>query len=267
MLPRSSGSWLNGSSEHSRKVLNDQKSGGFSIATPLQRLLAIHRTVDATANDRPDSPLSRSSLFTGTRLDASLGSQLRKEIATCDRVDILCSFIKWSGLRVLLDNLRELAEQTDGDGPVIRVITTSYMGATDPKAVEVLRELPRTDVRVSYDTNERGCMQRLICFIGIQASVAPTLVQRTCRTWRCLKDSNGLPRSASTNCGISGTRSQERLRPIGKTMSSKRSMRRLCQDCVRQFKGNATLQRMQALRSTSIFARFHSRRDSRHHRC
>lgn len=134
------------------EVLNDQKSDGFSIATPLQRLLAIHRTVDAKAKERPDSPLSRSSLFTGTRLDASLGSQLRKEIATCDRVDILCSFIKWSGVRVLLDNLRELAEQTNDDGPVIRVITTSYMGATDPKAVEVLRELPRTEVRVSYDT-------------------------------------------------------------------------------------------------------------------
>jgi HKD family nuclease len=105
--------------------------------------------VSNTTRDRPDSPLGRSSLFTGRRLDASLGSQLRKEISTCDRVDILCSFIKWSGLRVLLDNLRELAEQTAGDGPVIRVITTSYMGATDPKAVEVLRELPRTEVRVS----------------------------------------------------------------------------------------------------------------------
>lgn len=64
------------------EVLNDQKADGFSIATPLQRLLAIHRTVEATPKDRPDSPLSRSSLFTGTRLDASLGSQLRKEIAT-----------------------------------------------------------------------------------------------------------------------------------------------------------------------------------------
>lgn len=134
------------------KALTDQESTELSIATPLQRLLAIHQAVVNQAVDRPDSPLSRSSLFTGTRLDASLGSQLRKEIATCDRVDILCSFIKWSGLRVLLDNLSELAERSGGNGPVIRVITTSYMGATDPKAIEMLRQLPRTEVRVSYDT-------------------------------------------------------------------------------------------------------------------
>jgi len=117
------------------EVLSDHESIELSIATPLQRLLAIHRAVVNPAVDRPDSPLSRSSLFTGTRLDASLGSQLRKEISTCDRVDILCSFIKWSGLRVLLDNLSELAERSSGTDPVIRVITTSYMGATDPKAM------------------------------------------------------------------------------------------------------------------------------------
>ncbi|QDV12381.1 type I restriction enzyme EcoKI subunit R [Rosistilla oblonga] len=132
--------------------LNEPATETFSIATPLQRLLAIHHSADVSSNERPDSPLSRSTLFTGTRLDASLGSQLRKEIATCDRVDVLCSFIKWSGLRVLLDNFRELIEKAKGDGPVLRVITTSYMGATDPKAVEVLRELPRTEIRVSYDT-------------------------------------------------------------------------------------------------------------------
>jgi superfamily II DNA or RNA helicase len=135
------------------EVLSDQEAELYSIASPLQRLLAVHRSLrGANTNDRPDSPLSRSSLFTGTRLDASLASQFRKETGTCDRVDILCSFIKWSGMRILLDNLRDLAEKANGDGPVIRVITTSYMGATDPKAVEMLRQLPKTEVRVSYDT-------------------------------------------------------------------------------------------------------------------
>jgi superfamily II DNA or RNA helicase/HKD family nuclease len=134
------------------EVLVDRIAHEFSIATPLQRLIAIHQSVKSTSIDRPDSPLSRSSLFTGTRLDASLGSQLRKEIATCDRVDILCSFIKWSGLRVLMDEFRQLAERSVGNEPAIRVITTSYMGATDPKAIEWLKQLPKTEVRISYDT-------------------------------------------------------------------------------------------------------------------
>jgi superfamily II DNA or RNA helicase/HKD family nuclease len=124
----------------------------LSISTPLRRLLAIHADPRVTPLDRPDTPLARSALLTGTRLDPSLGSQLRKEIATADRIDILCSFIRWSGLRTLIDALRQLAAQPVKDGPRIRVITTSYMGLTDPRAVEALSALPNTEVRVSYDT-------------------------------------------------------------------------------------------------------------------
>jgi superfamily II DNA or RNA helicase/HKD family nuclease len=123
-----------------------------NIASPLRRLLAVHATPREAAPHRPDTPLSRSALLTGTRLDPSLGSQLRKEIETSDRVDILCSFIKWSGLRVLLDDLKRLAATNSDRGPRIRVITTSYMGATDPRAVEALAALPNTEIRVSYDT-------------------------------------------------------------------------------------------------------------------
>jgi superfamily II DNA or RNA helicase len=53
---------------------------------------------------------------------------------------------------VLLDDLRELTERKPENGPRLRVITTSYMGATDPKAIEALSELPNTEIRVSYDT-------------------------------------------------------------------------------------------------------------------
>jgi len=131
--------------------LGDDWTQQISIATPLRKLLAVHAAVRETPLERPDTPLARSALLTGTRVDPSLGSQLRKEIATADRVDILCSFIKWSGLRVLLDDLRQLAN-LPSEGPRIRVITTSYMGATDPRAVEALSALPNTEVRVSYDT-------------------------------------------------------------------------------------------------------------------
>lgn len=122
----------------------------FNLADPLQRLLAIHASKQGV--QRPDTPLARSALLTGTRLDPTLASQLSKEFAAADRVDILCSFIRWSGLRLLLDSLRELTATPRKEGPRLRVISTSYMGATDPKAIEALRELPNTEIKVSYDT-------------------------------------------------------------------------------------------------------------------
>jgi superfamily II DNA or RNA helicase len=100
-----------------------------------------------TPLQRADTPLSTSCLMTGTRQDPTLVSQLRKEIASADRVDILCSFIKWGGVRILDESLRQLTATKS-----LRVITTSYMGATDPKAVEFLHNLPNTEVQVSYDT-------------------------------------------------------------------------------------------------------------------
>ncbi|MCP3978599.1 MAG: DUF3427 domain-containing protein [bacterium] len=127
-------------------------SSRLSLGDPLRRLLAIHGGPDDHTPSRPDTPLARSALLTGTRIDPSLASQLNKEIAAADQVAILCSFIRWSGLRLLLDALRQLTSTPCDDGPRLRVISTSYMGATDPKAIEALRALPNTKVKVSYDT-------------------------------------------------------------------------------------------------------------------
>lgn len=116
------------------------------------RLLSVHPQLpglSVAAPTRPDTPLGQSCLLTGTRHDPSLSSQLRKEFASADRVDILCSFIKWSGVRVLRDALHAFLSRP---GTILRVITTTYTGATDAQAIEFLAGLPNTDVRVSYDT-------------------------------------------------------------------------------------------------------------------
>jgi len=132
--------------------LHDKVDGNYSLADPLQRLLFVG-TKEATTPLRPNTPLSRSALLTGTRLDPSLGLQLQKEIASADRVDILVSFIKWSGLRLVIGALRSLTETPREDGsPRLRLITTSYMGATDPRAIEALADLPNSEIQVSYDT-------------------------------------------------------------------------------------------------------------------
>jgi superfamily II DNA or RNA helicase len=100
---------------------------------------------------RPDTPLSRSCLLARTKSDPTLLSQIKKEISSANRIDIICSFIKWSGLRCMVDELKEFTNNPDNK---LRVITTSYMGATDLKAVEFFRELPNTEVKLSYDRDK-----------------------------------------------------------------------------------------------------------------
>ncbi|MYW66045.1 DUF3427 domain-containing protein [Streptomyces sp. SID8379] len=96
--------------------------------------------------ERPHVPLAASALF-ANRSRESVGHALQRELESADRVDLICAFIKWSGLRLLLGKLKDVRRR----GKRLRVITTTYMGATDQRAVDALAELG-AEVRISYET-------------------------------------------------------------------------------------------------------------------
>jgi len=97
---------------------------------------------------RPQTSLTESSIFTGSPQEPQLAHELLEEMKSADSVDILVSFIKWSGLRLLMPAFEDLSLRKIP----VRVITTSYMGASDAPAVEWLAEMSNVKVRVSYDT-------------------------------------------------------------------------------------------------------------------
>jgi superfamily II DNA or RNA helicase len=97
---------------------------------------------------RPVTPLSSSALLTGQGGDPPLEHELRTEMGSADRVDILVSFIKWSGLRLLIPAFDQLRQRN----VPVRILSTSYMGASDPAALEWLARQPNITVRLSYDT-------------------------------------------------------------------------------------------------------------------
>ncbi|MFD5781174.1 DUF3427 domain-containing protein [Streptomyces sp. NPDC126933] len=96
---------------------------------------------------RPATPLSDTALLTNSPEDPNLGFELRAELATADRVDLLCAFVKWHGLRVLEGALRTARER----GAPIRVITTTYIGATERRALDRLVQEFGAEVKVNYE--------------------------------------------------------------------------------------------------------------------
>ncbi|MGW4196106.1 DUF3427 domain-containing protein [Streptomyces sp. NPDC005004] len=117
------------------------------VEGPRQLLALAEQEAPGAYAIRPLTPLSEASLLTNSPEDLSLGTELRAELATADRIDLLCAFVKWYGIRVLEDALRAAKERN----VPIRVITTTYMGATDRHALDrLVRDFGAT-VKVNYE--------------------------------------------------------------------------------------------------------------------
>ncbi|WP_334170769.1 DUF3427 domain-containing protein [Sinomonas sp.] len=122
-----------------------------AISDPPQLLHAVYDTnqIRRRSLRRPTTPLSEAALLTASHEDPNLAHELRRELESADQVDLLCAFIKWRGLRLLESALRDLSER----GARLRVITTTYMGATERHALDELANRYNADIRINYETN------------------------------------------------------------------------------------------------------------------
>ncbi|MCX4244241.1 DEAD/DEAH box helicase [Paraliomyxa miuraensis] len=96
--------------------------------------------------EQPLLPLLDTTMLTNAPGEPGVGHQIRAEIQSADHIDLVMAFIRRSGIKTMLDPLRAHCAA----GRPLRVLTTTYTGSTEARALDELRDLG-AEVRVSYD--------------------------------------------------------------------------------------------------------------------
>ena len=132
-------------------LVSEQVTAADAVKEPAEVLSAIEPRpiglVTQLAPPRPQIRLSASDLLVNARGEPRIGHSLAEEIPSADRIDLLCAFIRWNGLRIIEPALRTFREK----GRTLRVITTTYTGSTERRALDQLVEMG-AQVKVSYET-------------------------------------------------------------------------------------------------------------------
>ena len=94
----------------------------------------------------PKIPLLDTTLLTNAPGEPTINAQILSEIDSADTIDIIMAFVRKSGIRRIESALRTHCAR----GGRLRVMTTTYTGSTEQKALELLVDLG-AEVRISYD--------------------------------------------------------------------------------------------------------------------
>jgi|TARA_B100002003_G_scaffold249097_1_gene284498 superfamily II DNA or RNA helicase len=120
------------------------------LESPLTRLVAVEKLSplgDPIQLGRPMTSLRDTVLMTNARGQPGVGREIKAEIHSADRIDLVLAFIRWTGIRDLMPSL----ERHVMGGGRLRVVTTTYTGSTELRALQALVDLG-AEVKVSYDT-------------------------------------------------------------------------------------------------------------------
>ena len=129
-------------------ALHAEMDAVATIPTPhiLTSLVPPVPTGQPAPATQPKTALAQTALLTNAPGEPTLLKQLVSELVSADSVDILGAFIRFTGIRDLLPHIRQLSQR----GGLIRVMTTTYTGTTEQRALDEL-QAAGAHVRVSYD--------------------------------------------------------------------------------------------------------------------
>ena len=115
----------------------------LEVKAPLSST-GMHRVME-----RPGISLRDSVLLVNGHRDLQIGHQVGLEIQSADRIDLLCAFVRFAGVRLLRSQLQEFLLR----GGEMRVIASVYTGSTEKRALDELVGLG-AKVKVSYETSQ-----------------------------------------------------------------------------------------------------------------
>jgi superfamily II DNA or RNA helicase/HKD family nuclease len=132
------------------KLLGSINRASFdAVESPASLLKAVY--VPPSAPLRPSAPLSINNLIMNSDGEPRLGTELFREMQSADSVLMLVSFIQWRGWQRLKGAFEILAQSSKP----VRILTTTYMGASDFDALEAIAQLPNVQLKVSLDGTRR----------------------------------------------------------------------------------------------------------------
>ncbi len=83
------------------------------------------------------------------RNDFQIGNEVGREIESADRIDLVCAFVRFAGLRLIRSQLQDFLLS----GGQMRVIASVYTGSTQRRAIDELVGLG-AKVKISYETSQ-----------------------------------------------------------------------------------------------------------------
>ena len=135
---------------------------GDALVSGLPHLRAVEPVDPSGAPrsiDAPLTPLRDTVLLTNARDEPGVGHEIAAEIASADAIDVVLAFIRWTGVRDLIEPLR----RHTAAGKPLRVVTTTYTGSTEARALQALADLG-AQIKVSYDTTSTRLHAKAWCF-------------------------------------------------------------------------------------------------------